>query len=423
VAVLAMPEGRRLLLGLGDGSVAAAERAGGAAAIAAAGRRLVLDARGQPAAIAVALGVGAWLRAWRFGQDATERVLETIDLLVDDPIALAPAWNAAAAAVQGALFARELTAEPANRLTPTVFAARLETLAEHGIAVDVLGRKRLERAGFGALLAVGAASRHKPRLAVLRWRGSFAAAPIAFAGKGICFDAGGLAIKPAEGMAAMRGDMAGAAACAGAMLALALRRSPAPAVAVLALAENMPGAEAYRPGDVIRTLSGRTVEVVDPDAEGRLVLADALHHAVACLKPRALIDLGTLTGAAVTALGSGHAALFGNDAALLARVAAAGAAVGEPVWPLPIGASHRADLRSDIADLKQCASGRGQPDACHAAAFLEAFVPARLPWAHLDIAGVAQAAEGGPLAAKGPTGFGARLLDALVAQHFETADA
>jgi len=232
-----------------------------------------------------------------------------------------------------------------------------------------------------------------------------------------------LAIKPADGMEAMRGDMAGAAACAGAMLALALRRSPAPAVAVLALAENMPGADAYRPGDVIRTLSGRTVEVIDPDAEGRLVLADALHHAVSSLKPRAVIDLGTLTGAAVTALGSAHAALFGNDAALLARIAAAGAAVGEPVWPLPIGAGHRADLRSDIADLKQCTSGRLQPDACHAAAFLEAFVPAGLPWAHLDIAGVAQAAADQPLVAKGPTGFGVRLLDTLVARHFETAEA
>ncbi|WP_135469511.1 leucyl aminopeptidase family protein [Crenalkalicoccus roseus] len=422
------PEGRVLLIGAGAPRHATGwEAAGGraaAAALACGARRLALDARGLPPAAAAALAAGACLRAWRPDRWRTrteEAPLAALDLLVDDPAATAPFWARAEAAARGCLLARDLTAEPGNRLTTREFAARLEALSEHGIAVDVLGRKRLARAGCGALLAVGRAAAHPPRLAVLRWRGSFAAPPVAFIGKGITFDTGGLSLKPAEGMEAMRGDMAGAAACAGAMLALALRRSPAPAVAVLALAENAIGADAYRPGDVLATLSGRTVEVVDTDAEGRLVLADALHYARTRFAPAAMLDLATLTGAAVTALGHHRAALFGTDAALLAQVAAAGEAVGEPVWPLPIGARHREDLASDIADLRQCATGRLLPDACHAAAFLREFAGG-VPWAHLDIAGAARRAEEEPLGPKGPSGFGARLLDALMAMYFEDPD-
>jgi leucyl aminopeptidase len=230
-------------------------------------------------------------------------------------------------------------------------------------------------------------------------------------------------------MESMRADMAGAAACAGAMLALAKRHSPAPAVAVLALAENATGAGSYRPADVLRTASGRTVEVVDTDAEGRLVLADALHHAVSAFAPRAVIDLATLTGAVVSALGAHRAGLFGTDAALMAELAAVGEAVGERLWPLPIGAQHRADLASDIADLRQCVpagkgdgwAGRFTPDASHAAAFLREFV-GDTPWAHLDIAGVDTQEGAHALGPAGATGFGVRLLDRLVAQHFEAED-
>jgi leucyl aminopeptidase len=238
---------------------------------------------------------------------------------------------------------------------------------------------------------------------------------VVFIGKGITFDTGGISIKPAEGMERMTSDMAGAAACAGALLALALRRSPAPAVAVLAIAENTTGAQSYRPGDVLRTMSGRTVEVVDTDAEGRLVLADALHYAATRFKPQAMLDLATLTGAMVTALGSHRAGIFTNDPALQAQAAAAGDQVGEALWPMPIGAQHRADLDSAIADLKQCCAGSLLPDASHAAAFLREFV-GDTPWAHLDIAGVR-------LDEKGlPTGFGARLLDRLVELYFEHPD-
>lgn len=432
--VLDLPDaegGRVLLVGAGPAGPlrpAAWERVGGtaAAALPEAATRLVLDARALPPEAAAALAAGACLRAWRFEELLSRppaRRLRHLDLLVAEEAAASAAWEAVAPGLRGCLLARDLAAEPANRLTPRAFAARLEGLAEHGIAVDVLGRRRLERLGLGALLAVGGGSAEGPRLAVLRWRGAFAAPPVAFIGKGICFDTGGISIKRGPGMEAMKGDMAGAAACAGAMLALALRRSPCPAVAVLPIAENATGAASYRPGDVLRMLSGRTVEVVDTDAEGRLVLADALHYAEARFRPRAMVDIATLTGAAVTALGHHRAALYGTDAALMAQLAAAGEAVGEPLWPLPVGAAMREDLRSAIADLRQCAPAGGGPlpDAGHAAAFLSAFVGEGAAWAHLDIAGTDMAEEDGPLAAGGwPTGFGARLLDRLVALHFET---
>lgn len=424
VARLPGPGGLTLLVGIAGARRPRDWEDAGAAAAAAAGPalRLALDARGLAPAEAAALAAGACLGGTRPPSLAASPPpgLAALDLIVADPAAVAPAWARAEAGARGCLLARELTALPANLLTTRDFAARLEALAEHGIAVDILGRKRLERAGLGALLAVGAGSEHAPKLAVLRWRGSVAARPVGFIGKGICFDTGGISLKAAGGMAAMKGDMAGAAACAGAMLALALRRSPAPAIAVLALAENATSAAAYRPGDVLRTGAGRTVEVIDTDAEGRLVLADALHYAQR-FRPLALLDLATLTGAIVTGLGHHRAGVFGTDAALLAQATAAGDAVGELLWPMPIGARHRADLFSDIADLKQCASGRGQPDACHAAAFLREFT-GTTPWAHLDIAGVAMREDQGPLGSPGPTGFGARLLDALVAMYFEDPD-
>jgi len=419
------PPGRVLLVGLGATRDAAAAREAGARAAhhLSDAPKIAIDAHGFPPELAAALAEGACLSAWHGGQlrsrpDPEAPVLAAIDLLVDEVAAVAPVWAPREAAVAGATLARELVVAPANLLTPRTFVERLEPLRAAGVEISVLRRGQLRRQGFGGLLAVGGASANKPRLAILRWPGAFAVPPVAFVGKGITFDTGGISIKPAEGMEEMRADMAGAAACAGAMLTLALRRSPAPAVAVLALAENMPGATAYRPGDVVRTYGGRTVEVIDTDAEGRMVLADALGYAVRQIKPRAIIDLATLTGSIVVALGHHYAGLFDNDPALAAFVAAAGAAVGEPVWQMPIGEQHRADLDSTIADLRQCASGRWQPDACHAAAFLREFAEG-VPWVHLDIAGMDAVAEASETAARGPTGFGVRLLDRLVAQHFE----
>ena len=425
---------RLLLLGLGAAPTPQALRVAGAAAAARLAEvpHVVLDGAALSGESLAALAGGIALRAWRFDahrtRDAAPR-LKRLTVATPHPRAAEAAWLREAAAVQGCLFARDLVSEPANHLTTKTFAKRLEGLAEFGIHVDVLGRKRLTRAGFGALLAVGRGAATPPRLAVLRWRGSFDAPPVVFVGKGIVFDTGGISIKPAQGMETMRADMAGAAACAGAMLALALRNAPAPAIAVPPLAENATGADSYRPGDVLRTLSGRTVEVVDTDAEGRLILADALHHALS-FRPRALIDLATLTGAIVSALGHHRAGLFGTDQALMAALAAAGEAVGEELWPMPIAAGHRADLFSEIADLRQCVpSARGEggwaarfiPDACHAAAFLREFA-GDAPWAHLDIAGVDTADTAHPLGPAGATGFGVRLLDQLVAMRFEEPD-
>jgi leucyl aminopeptidase len=267
------------------------------------------------------------------------------------------------------------------------------------------------------LTAVGQGSAHKPCLAVLRWPGRHEAPPVVFVGKGITFDTGGISIKPADKMWDMRADMAGAAVCAGAMLALARRNAPSPAVAVLAIAENTTGGNSYRPGDVLKMYSGATVQVVDTDAEGRLVLADALAYAVQ-EKPQAVIDLATLTGSIVVALGHEMAGCFDNDPALAAAAASAGAAVGERLWRMPIGETHRRALDSDIADLKHCVDERGQPDACQAAAFLREFV-GETPWLHIDIAGVDLREEAGPVHAKGATGFGVRLLDRLVADRFD----
>jgi leucyl aminopeptidase len=424
---------RRLFLGLGRARRFELETAGAAAAKHAASLpHVVLDARAVAPDDAAAIIAGLALGAWRFDRHRTRGVkpsLARLTIVTPHRRAAREAWARAEAVVRACLFARDLVAEPANHLTTRRFAAQLQALSRFGLEVEVLSRERLERLGYGALLAVGRGSASPPRLVVLRWPGSLAAPPVVFVGKGIVFDTGGISIKGAHGMEAMRADMAGAAACAGAVLALALRRSPCPAVAVLAIAENATGADSYRPGDVLRTGSGRTVEVVDTDAEGRLVLADALHHALS-FRPRAMVDLATLTGAIVSALGTHRAGLFGNDAALMAALAASGEAVGEHLWPMPIGEGHRADLASDIADLKQCVpSSRGEggwaarfiPDACHAAAFLREFAGAA-PWAHLDIAGVDTVDRAHALGPAGPTGFGVRLLDHLVAARFEEAD-
>ncbi|WP_458095856.1 leucyl aminopeptidase family protein [Roseomonas sp. WA12] len=414
-------------LGGGEGE----EKEGGA-------RHAVLDARGFSPPEVAALAMGAGMRAHRLPHLGAVRPpdLRQLDLLVDNVAAVAPAVERVRAVLRGVGLARDLAAEPANRLTPEVFADRLRGLEKHGIEVEVHGRGWLERHGYGGLLAVGRGSAHPPRLVVLRWPGHGGhAAPVAFVGKGITFDTGGISIKPAAGMEAMKGDMAGAAACGGAMLTLALRDSPAPAVAVLAIAENATGADSYRPGDVLRMGSGLTVEVVDTDAEGRLVLADALHHARG-LGPCAILDLATLTGSIVSALGHQRAGLFGNDEGLRDAVMAAGDAVGEPLWPMPIGAKHRADLASEIADLRHCLpaggggggwAGRFLPDACHAAAFLRDFAApeggAAIPWAHLDIAGMDLREEGvasGPYPLPpGPSGYGVRVLERLVADRFE----
>ena len=427
VGELSLRRHRLLLLGMGTNTD---WEAAGALAVARlfAVEHIAIDARGLSPASAAALAAGALLRAWRFHRFLTHPEpahivsdrsrVERIDLIVDDPDAAEAEWGRIGPGVAGAQFARDLVVEPSNVITPAGFAARLAPLEREGVAVEVLDAAALREQGMGGLLAVGGASAHPPCLAVLRWAGRIDAPPVALVGKGITFDTGGVCLKPGQGMWEMRADMAAAASCAGAMLALARRRSPTPVIAVLPLAENAIGAASYRPSDVLRLYDGTTVEVVDTDAEGRLVLADALGWARAQFRPQAIIDLGTLTGCIVTALGNHLAGLFSTDDVLAAHVAAAGAAVHEPAWRMPLAEGYRKALDSDIADIRHCSDGQRQPDACHAAAFLRTFI-GDTPWAHLDIAGVDSREKPTDRHGAGPTGWGVRLLDRLIADRFE----
>ncbi len=421
---------RVLLLGMGTQPGALDFEVTGALAVARLETlaHVALDARGLGPAQAAALAAGAVLRSWRMDRHRTraepadevpERIaVERIDLMVDDPATARAAWAAVSAGVEGAMFARDLVAEPSNFLTPAGLVERLRALEADGIEIEVLDAPTLLSQGMGGMLAVGGGSVNPPCLAVLRWAGTSGGAPVAFVGKGITFDTGGVCIKPADGMWEMRADMAGAAAAAGAMLALARRKASAPAIAVLAIAENAFGAASYRPSDVLRLYDGTTVEIVDTDAEGRLVLADALAWTKDRVRPAVAVDLATLTGSIVTALGCEMAGLFTGDDGMAAEMAAAGSSVGELVWRMPLAEGYRSVLESDVADVRQCSDGTRQPDACHAAAFLSGFVGG-MPWVHLDIAGVEAHDEADDRVAAGPTGWGVRLLDRWVAARFE----
>jgi leucyl aminopeptidase len=316
--------------------------------------------------------------------------------------------------------ARGLVNEPANLLGPEEFARRARALAPLGVKVEILDERALKRLGMGALLAVGQGSARRPRLLVLQWKGPKAKkgrGPLAFVGKGVCFDAGGISIKKAEGMEDMKADMAGAAAVVGVMRVLAERKAPIEAVGVAALVENLTSDSAYRPGDVLTTMSGETVEVVDTDAEGRLILIDALHYTATRFKPRAMVDLATLTYAVGAALGHVHAGVMSNDDRLAARLIAAGQKTGERLWRLPLDKEYDGNLDSAIADIRQVAPDKEVADAVHGAQLLQRFV-GQTPWAHLDIAYTGMFAnKPRPTQPKGATGFGVRLLDALAESY------
>jgi leucyl aminopeptidase len=271
--------------------------------------------------------------------------------------------------------------------------------------------------GFGALLGVGQGSVRPPRLLVMRWNGGGAGKPVVFVGKGITFDTGGISIKPAAGMEAMKWDMGGAGAVTGAMTALATRKAKANVVGICALAENMPDGNAQRPGDVVTSLSGQTIEVINTDAEGRLVLADAMTWAQRTFKPEVMVDLATLTGAMIISLGHEYGGMFSNDDGLAAKLDAAGKAVGDKLWRMPMGEPYDKLIESHIADMKNVGPREG--GSITAAVFLQRFVEAGVKWAHLDIAGMAWAEKASHLHDKGATGFGVALLDQFVADHIE----
>jgi leucyl aminopeptidase len=364
------------------------------------------------------MALGAQLRGYRFARYRTaegeedERAPQRLWLLLPEgEAALAPVRAVANAVCR----ARDLVSEPANVLTPKAFADACADLAEVGLEVEILDREALTALGMNALLAVAQGSALPPYVAVMRWQGGGREAPLALVGKGICFDTGGISIKQAQGMEDMKWDMGGAAAVYGAMLALAGRKAKANVVGVVGLAENMPSGTAQRPGDVIRSMAGKTIEVINTDAEGRLLLADVLHYTRERFKPRAIVDLATLTGAVIVALGHEQAGLFSNDETLAKELQGAGERTGELLWRLPLGKAYEKHVKSEIADLKNVGRGR-EAGSIAGAVFLQQFV-GDTPWAHLDIAAMAWTSRDQPLAGKGATGFGVRLLDRLVAQH------
>jgi leucyl aminopeptidase len=367
---------------------------------------------------------GARLRAYRFDKYRTKEKEEQKPTLVELIFAVAGADAAEEAyrpfdrVADGVYFTRDLVSEPANVIYPATLADAARTLAEDGVEVEVLGVPEMRRLGMGALLGVGQGSEHEPRLVVMQWKGAAnrADAPLAFVGKGVTFDTGGISIKPAAGMEDMKWDMGGAGTVIGLMKALALRKAKINAVGIAGLVENMPSGTAQRPGDVVKSMSGQTIEVINTDAEGRLVLADALWYCQDRYKPKFMIDLATLTGAIIIALGHENAGLFANSDELAERIAAAGRATGERVWRLPLGDAYDKALTSDIADMKNV--GDRAAGSITAAQFLQRFVN-DVPWAHVDIAGMAWAKKDSPTVPKGATAFGVQLLNHLVQEYYE----
>jgi leucyl aminopeptidase len=380
----------------------------------------------KKAELAAHLAFGAKLKSYAFDKyrtrnlDEYEKKLKTIRIVTPDLAAAKKAHAGLAAVADGIFLARDLVNEPPNVLYPAEFARRAKAqLSKLGVKVEILGEAEMKKRGFGALLGVGQGSARESQLVVMQWNGGKKSAkPVAFVGKGVCFDSGGLSIKVGAGMQGMKGDMAGAACVTGTLLALATRKAKVNAVGVIGLVENMPDGGAFRPDDVLTSLSGQTIEVLNTDAEGRLVLADALTYTQRRFKPRMLIDLATLTGAIVQTLGYEHAGIFSNDDQLVQRVQAAGRTTGERVWQLPLDPFYDKMIRSKIADMKNI--GGGNSGAITAAQFLLRFIEKGTVWAHLDIAGVAwQDGEQKPTVPSWGTGWGVRLLNRLMKEHYE----
>ena len=373
--------------------------------------------------IAAHVAFGARLGGYRFDKYRTTQKpnekasLARVTVLTKDVAAARRAFRPLDALADGVALTRDLVSEPANVLYPASFAREIRKLGKLGLKIQVLSEAEMRRLGMGALLGVGQGSARDSHLAVMQWNGAGARTrPVAFVGKGVCFDTGGISIKPAAGMEAMKWDMGGAATVTGLMAALAKRKAKVNAVGVVGLVENMPSGEAQRPGDVVTSMSGQTIEVINTDAEGRLVLADALWYTQGRFKPQFMVDLATLTGAMIVALGHEHAGLFANNDELAERLTAAGKAEGEPVWRMPMGEAYDKLIRSDIADMKNVGGRDG--GSITAAQFLERFVN-QVPWAHLDIAGVAWNNAAKPTVPKGGAGWGVRLLNRLVREHYE----
>ncbi len=400
-------------------SLAEARKAGAAIgkALGAKGVTVIAGAHARAADVSFGLALRAYdFSVYKTG-DSTAK--GTVSFQSDRPEKLAHAAGPLAALAEGVAFTRDLTNEPANVLTTTDFAARLAAMQEIGLDVDIMDEPELERLGMRALLGVGQGSESPSKVVVMQWRGGKKGeAPVALVGKGVVFDTGGISIKPAEGMQEMTMDMGGAGVVAGVMRTLALRKARANVVGLVGLVENMPDGRAQRPGDVVRSMKGDTIEIINTDAEGRLVLADVLWYAQDRFKPCAMIDLATLTGAIIVALGHDNAGVFSNDDALCGALLKAAADEGEGAWRMPLSPAYDALLKSHIADMRNSV---GRPaGSITAAQFLKRFVRDETPWCHIDIAGVANpATEQVLVGPKCASGWGVMTLNRLIAARYE----
>ncbi|WP_339829363.1 leucyl aminopeptidase [uncultured Parvibaculum sp.] len=367
---------------------------------------------------------GAKLRSYRFDKYKTKKKdgdakisLKSLTVMTRAAAAARKDYATLAKVADGMFLTRDLVNEPPNILFPGEFAKRVSALSRVGLKVEVLGEAQMKKLGMGSLLGVGYGSQHESKLVVMRWMGGKAGEkPVAFVGKGVCFDTGGISLKPPAGMEDMKGDMGGAACVAGLMRTLATRKAKVNAVGVIGLVENMPDGKAQRPGDIVTSMSGQTIEVINTDAEGRLVLADALWYTQSRFKPKFMVDLATLTGAIMIALGKEYAGLFSNDDKLSKQLFEAGEVEGERVWRLPMGEAYDKMIESKFADMKNVGGRDG--GSITAAQFLQRFVN-KVPWAHLDIAGTAMASPQTATNRSWGSGWGVRLLDRLVADHYE----
>jgi leucyl aminopeptidase len=424
-----MPNHRIVLVGLG------AEKAIDELATQALGGAVVahLNGAGETAAtvflddLAAAdqFAFGARLRAYRFDKYRTRETakdkptLRALTLTAAAPAAARRAFAQLDKVADGVVLTRDLVSEPANVIYPETLARAARGLSRLGVKVEVLDEKRMKSLGMEALLGVAQGSARPPRLVVMRWNGapkSRKGKPLAFVGKGVTFDTGGISLKPPAGMEDMKWDMGGAGIVIGLMKALAGRRAKVDAVGVIGLVENMPSGTAQRPGDIVTSMSGQTIEVLNTDAEGRLVLADALWYTQDRFNPRLIVDLATLTGAIVVALGTEYAGMMSNNDALADRLTKAGLATGDKVWRMPLHDSYDKQINTDAADVKNI--GNREAGSITAAQFLQRFVN-KVPWAHLDIAGVTWSKKDAPTVPKGGTGYGVRLLDRFVADYYE----
>jgi leucyl aminopeptidase len=383
---------------------------------------------------AATYALGLKLRSYAFEKYKTKKktkddapTLATPTIILDEAAAATKAFKANDAVAEGVFLARDVTNEPANILYPESYAAIIKKqLAPLGVTVEVIDDKKMAKLGFHSHLAVGMGSDRLPRVVVMRWnglgtaaKGKKSAGPLAFVGKGVTFDTGGVSIKPAAGMEDMVMDMGGSAAVVGLIKSLALRKAKVDVVGIVGLAENMLSGHSYRPGDIIDSMAGKTIQVLNTDAEGRLVLCDALTYVQKNYKPQLIVDLATLTGAVMVALGFEYAGVFANDDKLWGQLEKSARLTGEKLWRMPLDEAYKKEMEGSVSDLKNLGNQGRYGGACSAAGFLEHFIENKTPWVHIDIAGTAWLKYDRPTGPRGATGFGVRVLDRLVADYYE----